>query len=320
MHYDKIIDNILDKNNLIAQNAVKFYKTFGYLVIKNAVDEYGLEIMTKTVLEAAKKVYPTSDGKININGSKIFHNLFESNRLILEWFVKRKYINFLKVLLGENSTYFNSDANIFLHGGSWHRDHSSYLPSLKMIFYLQDSLDNGSGDLAIIPGSHNVCDEYSSMLKRYGSWPTHVNSFEKNFNGVVNNITLCDQKKDENLINFPMQQLKVKKNDLILFDNRIYHTVVKESNALHLRLNYSLAFLQNPVDIPKNNYLWEENKNLNNELDVFFEEILKAEDCRYHENFKNIEEWPTLKNHLYFRKYGYQNDGVTQYNSMGLKK
>lgn len=319
MLYANIIDKIIDKDNLLAQNTIKFYKTFGYLVIKNAVDEHGLELMTKTILEAAKKLYPTINGKVNIDRSKVFHSVFESNNLILEWFVEKKYINFLKVLLGENSAYFNSDANIFLHGGSWHRDHSSYLPSLKMLFYLQDSLENGSGDLVIIPGSHNVCDEYSSMLNRYGSWPTGINSFEKNFNGIVNNNRLCDENKDENLIDFPMQQIKVKKNDLIIFDNRLYHTVVKEANTLQLRLNYSLAFLQNPIDIKNENYLWNQHENLKNELDVFFEEISKNEDCRYHENLRDIEKWPTLKNHLYFRKYGYQNDGVTQYNSMGAQ-
>ena len=306
--YNEII-NLFQQNHSSLQNLRNFYHTFGYIIISDAVSDDTLSLIKKKIINLA-----TPHLKKDINNNHIldrnfiFHKVLETNTDLLDWFLNESYLQIGKFLLGENMVFFNSDANIFLRGARFHRDHASTLPSLKILSYLQDSeMENGSGDLYLIPGSHLVSDQFSSYLTANSSWPVG-NSFQSNFNNIVDNSLIKSNERIFDGSQFPAHQIKINKNDLIFFDNRILHTTVDHFKPF-ARLNFSVFFLANPIDIPQNKYI---NSFLNiknsNELDEFFLEISKHENCSYHSNL-NIPKYKTqLENNLYFSKFGFSED------------
>ena len=308
--YNEII-SLLETNHPTLISIRNFYHTFGYITISNAISDDTLNLIKQKIINLATP-YLKKDINNNhiLDRNFIFHKVLETNTDLLDWFLKESYLKIGKFLLGDNMVFFNSDANIFLRGARFHRDHASILPSLKILSYLQDSEnENGSGDLFLIPGSHLVSDQYSSYLTANSSWPIG-DSFQSNFNNIIDNSLIKSNERIFDGSQFPAHQIKINKNDLIFFDNRILHTTVDHFKPF-ARLNFSVFFLANPIDFAQNKYInnFLNSKN-SNELDDFFLEISKHENCSYHSNL-NIPKYKSqLENNLYFSKYGFFEDSA----------
>ncbi len=293
-----------------------FYHTFGYLIISNSISDNAINLLRHKILNLA---LPFLDSDVNnrrvLNRNFIFHKVLESNTDVLDWFLNESYLKIAKFLLGENMALFNSDANIFLRGAKFHRDHASVLPSLKILSYLQNSESiNNSGDLLVIPGSHHVTDQYSSYLTANSSWPSGQ-SFQENFNNISDNSLLPLSQRIFDGSQFPSHQIKVNKNDLIFFDNRLLHTTIDHFSPF-VRMNFSVFFIANPIDINETFFIKNSpNSTVNNELDEFFDIISKHEDCRYHNNLSLDKYTSLLRNNLYFSKFGYTNEEPNIYPS-----
>jgi ectoine hydroxylase-related dioxygenase (phytanoyl-CoA dioxygenase family) len=318
-----------DKDNLLKIS--NFYNTFGYLILENGIKDEEINLLRNRVFDMANSALLGSGESVSdINKTLIMHKALEGSQECLNWFLlKNNYIKIIRLLLGEHAAFFNSDANIFVHESSWHRDVGTILPTLKFLVYLQDSdRSSGGGDFAVIPGSHWVSDVYSSHLNENGSWPTGT-PFSHNYYGYIDNTKRSKLRRKYDGSQFPFHTIKVKKNDIVLFDSRLYHTTYLHPASRFpffwkknfIRLNFTSFFIANPQDISSNSWLSKkmETSNIGNELDDFYRLISIFEDCRYHSNLKNIDRYLDFGKNLYYGKYGYTDESVCIFNSAGAQ-
>lgn len=329
--YKTIVDMIKSAEESQLKKIKSFYYTFGYIILSDAVSDDEIDSLRRRVTTMAEGLAPKdSRGRPEIKKTVIMHKALEGDTATLEWFInKKEYIRIIRYLLGESSVFFNSDANVFVHASSWHRDVGTILPTLKFLVYLQDSQKNGAGDFALIPGSQWVTDTYSSYLNANGSWPTGV-PFSHNYHNVQDNTTRRASGRVHDGGQFPFHTIKVKKNDVILFDSRLYHTTYAHDksrfsifkNKNFHRLNLSALFIANPVDLNRNSMLRSRlaTDSTGSELDSFFNTIMNFEDCRYHANLKDVSAYPEFEKSLYFSKFGFTDQGETIFDSAGTQK
>lgn len=322
----------LDRNNTEILNSIKsFYYTFGYIVLSDAITESDVELLKTRVLLMSKALLPqNSRNQAIINKTVIMHKALEGDPQLIKWFAHNNmYLSIIKHLLGDNAAFFNSDANIFIHGASWHRDVGTCLPTVKFLTYLQDSNHrSGAGDFAVIPGSHWVTDAYSSYLNANGSWPSGP-PFSHNYYGYVDNSQLRKSRRVYDGSQFPFHTIHIRKGDVVLFDNRLYHTTYLHPKSIFSffnrknfkRLNFSALFIANPVDLNPNCWLLDKVPfdKVRNELDDFYKIISNFEDCRYHKNLRDTKMYPELEPHLYFSKYGYTDQAENVFDSSGAQ-
>lgn len=322
----------IDKNDSLNLNKIRnFYYTFGYLILADGISNAEIELLRNRVLSMSEKLLEKdSRNRLIVDKTVIMHKALEGDAETLEWFVNHnQYLKIVRFLLGDNAAFFCSDANIFIHSASWHRDVATFLPTLKFNVYLQDSNhDNGAGDFAVIPGSHWVTDAYSSYLNANGSWPSGT-PFSHNYYGYLDNSMLRKFRRQHDGSEFPFHTIKVRKNDVILFDNRLYHTTYVHpvskipffQKKKYTRINFSALFIANPKDLLPDSWLHERlsQPEIQNELDNFYQLISNFEDCKYHINLSDVSKYNDFRQHLYFSKYGYTAKDENLFNSAGAQ-
>lgn len=329
--YQDFISYIQNNDSQNLNKIRNFYYTFGYLILADGISNAEIELLRNRVLSMSEKLLDKdSRNRPIVDKTIIMHKALEGDADTLDWFVNQnQYLRIIRFLLGDNAAFFCSDANLFIHAASWHRDVATFLPTLKFLVYLQDSNHaNGAGDFAVIPGSHWVTDAYSSYLNANGSWPSGT-PFSHNYYGYFDNSMLRKFRRRYDGSEFPFHTIKVRKNDVILFDNRLYHTTYIHPvskipffrKKKFTRLNFSALFIANPMDLSPDSWLHERlpQSEVRDELDNFYQLISNFEDCRYHINLKDTSRYEGFRQHLYFGKYGYTSEAENIFNSAGAQ-
>jgi hypothetical protein len=149
-----------------------------------------------------------------------YPNFVEYSESLTSLLEQKKITDLVVNLLGENPIYTGSDGNIFSSSTPWHRDYLIKNRSCKILAYL-DKVDEKSGALRVIPGSHFVDDKYSAYLGDCLTWPEppYEGGFdEKGFFGKGHNST----KFGENQL-IPNFVVETNPGDIIVFNHNIIH-------------------------------------------------------------------------------------------------
>jgi hypothetical protein len=111
-------------------------------------------------------------------------------------------------ILGEDYNYAISDGNFYVGDTQWHPDFSHRkVASFKMAFYL-DPVGRNSSCLRVIPGSHNLGDQYAQALREVV--PNDKSSQTAALWGVRGSEV-------------PSVALEIRSGDLIMFNHRTVH-------------------------------------------------------------------------------------------------
>lgn len=201
------------------EQQINFFKTFGYLKIPAA---FASEI--NTISDHFDKVFESQPDDV-VSWVNQAHE-YNKRTAIPQFLDRDPYLASLiddpriagpfSSLCGDDFNYLGSDANIFDCGTRWHSDNygslSKYL-NVKIIFYLE-KLDENSGALRVIPGSHNYGDKFSNTLTRY---LLDNDSFETA-------LGLNDEE-------IPSQVINTEPGDIVIFDYRLKHATCYKGNS-----------------------------------------------------------------------------------------
>lgn len=241
-----------------------FFNTFGYLKIpklfssleisklKNdfnkSYTEFYKESMIKTVLKAIIK-QETKMLPAFADNAEYVRNIFYDKGLFNE--VPEK-------LLGKSYKYWGSDASLFSYGTAWHRDTATIAKNIKLNVYLNSGSEN-FGAFRVIPGSHHIGDLYTNYLGRACAWPnsneeggmSETKLLPKNHSPIDNFMYKKNLKsifkKNSKKIDLPHHIVTFKKGDLIIFDNRLVHSVFAPRIPKTRKL-ITLIFVEYPKD------------------------------------------------------------------------
>lgn len=135
---------------------LKFFQTFGYVVLKQLFTKEELALIDREFAGAMEEQYPHRpyDGTARhwspmMDGeTPFFGSLLEDPR----------FMTVAKQLYGEDALGIIVDANRYTGDTSWHRDtHTVLQYGVKFAFYL-DPVDGESGALRVIPSTHRLPD------------------------------------------------------------------------------------------------------------------------------------------------------------------
>lgn len=220
--------NISIAEILESDSAINFFNCFGYLHIKNFFEINEINEMKKSFDLTYKSFYAKPYFKILYDSivkkqGHLVPNFIDNNPEILKILEDKKIFNLPKRLLGKDTIYWGSDGTFLSYGSPWHRDYATLAKQCKINIYLQ------SGKFTIIPGSHHILDQYSQLLQKSLYWPNDEKSSgmsKDNFfppNDSLNNKLFVECKS------LPHFSISFKKGDLIIFDNRLIHSVPFEN-------------------------------------------------------------------------------------------
>lgn len=198
-----------------------FLKTFGYFICRG-----GIELNAEIEEEYDYELSYVS--KINSKNSNILeiptavNYAMERGEKLSEKILTNSFKEIIYKILSENFYYWGSDLSTFTRSSDWHRDCYTKFPIYKALIYLDGSYGDDQTFLCI-PGTHHVKDNYANRIGKSGRWP-YGSGFELNYlQGIY------DYKKDLYQPTLPSQQIKIQRGDIIIFDQRMFHAVIANS-------------------------------------------------------------------------------------------
>ncbi len=230
-----------------------FFNIFGFVKVSGFFSE---EI--KTVSREFNDLMTKKFGKKKSHKRNYFYPQFiEHNQYLTSLLEKSKITTLIESILGKDPIYTGSDGNIFGGSTPWHRDYLLKQKSVKMLCYLE-SVNEKSGALRVIPGSHFVEDKFSNYLGDGLTWPeppVEGGFDEKGFFGKGNNPTKFGYNKS-----IPNYVVKTDPGDVIVFSHNIIHCTnyaLKRSfiptkygfNKKNIRRMFGMHFFSNPSNI-----------------------------------------------------------------------
>ena len=276
------------------QRYANYYSTYGFLVIKNilsrkefsqCVSEYDTEYRRRTGEESAWAMLANRfgfSGKKRFGFRKIVSSILRKGMAFLPYFAEdSKYFTemlssdkmtvIFKYFCGENWLYLGSDGSRFATTSfPWHRDWNTKIELMKCNFYFNTFPFLG-GRFLVIPGSQNFADTYARRIQKSISWPLqNKNPSGMNENNYIPKIINPRKKfsfKDffniQSKFDVPHTKIKIKKGDLVIFDQRLMHCVETSFPQVTRRL---MTFLisKNAFDLTDDHELLE--KNSRNEI------------------------------------------------------
>ena len=264
-----------------------FYDTYGFLVIRNVlsrvefkecVKEYDSEYKRRTGEESILKMLVNRmglSGPKKYGLRKIASTLFRKGMAFLPCFAEeskhftnmlasKKMTEMFRYFCGENWLYLGSDGSRFATTSfPWHRDWCTKTELMKCNFYF-NTLPFFGGRFLVIPGSHAVTGIYARRIQKSISWPLqnknptgmNENDFiprivnpRKGFS--VKDIFIWKEKFD-----VPHTKLRIRKGDLVIFDQRIMHCVETSLPQVTRRL-MTFLIAKNAFDFPGSHELFD---------------------------------------------------------------
>lgn len=247
------------------QSYRNYVKTFGFLVIKNFFDseEYKkwIEEYDKCYLNHFKKPFKEIMNKKA--GQAMVPNFVDDSEYFSKVAFDERFIGMAKYFCGEDFLYMGSDGSSFRNSSfKWHRDWFTHTPVLKFNMYLNPSRFFG-GNFMIFPGSQTPSDSYPNLLNRALAWPFgETRDGGMNERGFFPHTPSPRQPLFKSIrrrifgrrFQLPYTRLRVKRGDIVLFDQRAIHVVERTVPRVTRRL-LTLLFAENPKSISQKHYL-----------------------------------------------------------------
>ena len=143
--------------------------------------------------------------------------------------------------------FFGSDFGIFNGNSLFHRDVAFESPLYKINIYLDNSYGKDQ-TMKFITGTHHVSDTYSRFVGKACAWPYGGGLDIQKFASVY------DLESNKLYANLNVVNVEIQKGDIIIFDQRIIHTV----ESIKFRKLISLSFIPN-FDLVK--HVWSDPQN-----------------------------------------------------------
>ena len=206
---------MIDEKTTLTPDQLRFFKTFGYLVLRQFLGADDLDHLARDLEEGLAAQYPPErhDGserlwtRLTDEGTPYGAALMEDPRFLTP----------AQQLCGEDVLGIGVDVNRYVGTTSWHPDTPDETRiAVKYIFYL-DPVDTDTGCLRVIPGSH--------LLR----------GAERNaFSDAVGEMALQD---------VPCQAVATEPGDVIAYDIRTWHASYGGNNN---RRAWNLDYFRNP--------------------------------------------------------------------------
>ncbi|MBI2192352.1 MAG: phytanoyl-CoA dioxygenase family protein [Planctomycetes bacterium] len=177
----------------LTDDQLRFYKTFGYVVLRGFFTPEEVQIIQREVSHAMTVQYAHKpfDGTARHwtmmleEDTPFFASLMEDPR----------FLTIAKHLYGQDVLGVGTDANRYVGNTGWHRDTATVLQyGVKFAFYL-DPVDALTGALRVVPSSHRYPDD-------------------EEFGKLIRGFAVQD---------VPAQALQSEPGDAVAFDLRTYH-------------------------------------------------------------------------------------------------
>lgn len=201
---------------VLTQHQVDFFKVFGYLKLPGLfakeiadIQQSFAAVFKQHSQDIVDWTHPTHENR----NRQFISPFLEKDPLLNTLIEDSRTQSILSKIIGEDYLYRSSDGSIFNCGTLFHRDsygaNLQYL-NIKMGLYL-DEVDEQSGALRVIPGSHHSGDKYCRSLNR----------------NLIETPTAFDRPINE----LPVSILASKPGDLLLWDYRIIHGACYRGNS-----------------------------------------------------------------------------------------
>lgn len=259
-----------------------FYDTYGFLVVMSVLDknefnecvkEYDSEYKRRTGELSAWEMLVNRagfSGPKKFGFKQVIAALYKRGMAFLPYFAEdskyftsllcsEKFTNIFKYFCGENWLYLGSDGSRFATTSfPWHRDWLTKTELLKCNLYF-NTVPFIGGRFLIIPGSQNICDTYGKRIQKSISWPMQ----NKNPSGMNENDYIPDVinprrrfgflsiLRGKNAFDVPHIKIKIRRGDLILFDQRCLHCIETSYPRVTRRL-MTFLIAKNSYDLPEN--------------------------------------------------------------------
>ncbi len=220
---------------MLNSSDIYFFKTFGFLKIKNIFNKKELSHLKKWFDHDYEAYFKTSIEKIIINSllknqTFMVPSFADSNLGMLNLLYDKGMFDIAQDLIGSNVRYWGSDGSLFSYNSLWHRDTATVANRCKLNLYLNSGGKN-SGAFRIIPGSHIIGDEYTNLLGNACAWPDSASLGGLNEKGLLPNTRSPNQSFFRNLLlrnslpEIPHHIIEFNEGDLLVFDDRALHCV-----------------------------------------------------------------------------------------------
>jgi hypothetical protein len=197
-----------------------YLRTFGVLKIEGALDLPGN--IEEIYDEASEECSGESIRRCQSPVPTVMSGV-ERNPKLTKVMLDSGILEVAKVAFGESGfMYWGSDLSTFKGNSDWHRDACNDVPIWKIGIYLNGSYDDDQ-IFYYIPGSHHVSGTYSDLLGKSLKWPYGAGLNTDFFQGTIN------PKAGTSSLSIPACGIKIKRGDVIVFDQRILHAVASNS-------------------------------------------------------------------------------------------
>jgi len=246
--------DLLDNKSKLPDSYKNFLNAFGYVVVKNFLSSKEIEflkqkydgIYTKHFNDPWKNI---ASNTIKTKSVLMIPSFIEKDQELSEFLIEKNILELGESVIGSGAQYWGSDGSLFAHGSRWHRDTATVGRRLKMNVYLS-SASAMTGAFRIIPGSHNIGDEFSNHIGRATAWPesAHLGGFSEKgyFPGTISPVSrakkLYLKSKKQHV---PHHTISFDKGDVVLFDDRALHCVYAPVYA-KLRRLITILFSEQP--------------------------------------------------------------------------
>jgi hypothetical protein len=268
----------------ITQEEINFFKTFGYLRLKNVFSSSEVSFLDRHFSSYYNKFFRESflfiKLKAILKGITCMVPSFADNQPeMMSLFLEKGLFDIPKQILGESVQYWGSDGSLFAYGSLWHRDTATLANRLKMNIYLNSGGKN-TGAFRIIPGSQKMGDEYANNLSLACSWPgssfaggmSETRYLPATLSPRLNLFARIFKRK---LADIPHQVIEFNVGDVLIFDDRALHCVYR---PLYPKVRKLITLLFNEMSIVDRVHVSQKidmtSTSINNEL-----RILKQLEC-----------------------------------------
>ncbi len=191
---------------MLTGNQIKHFETFGFLTLRELLTPEEMEVAAKEFNIGMEHAQATTEHR---GTRKQFNwtNLGPDSTFLGSLLEDPRFLSSAKQLLGSEVVGHYANGNLFDGDRTeWHPDsHNLSRRGIKFAFYLQP-LDQDSGALRFIPGSHKV--PLHTDIGNFGLKDSNIGTSDPEGIGV-----------DE----FPAFVACSRPGDVIVFDNRVWH-------------------------------------------------------------------------------------------------
>lgn len=210
---------------MLTPEQVLYFQTFGFLVVKRAFSD---EEMKGIIIAFEQSMLDDRGGRpFNGEERQAIFGMVERNPDLVNLVVDQRIYGAIGQLFGPGFLWTASDGNFWVGDTQWHPDrHDLTWALIKASLYL-DPVNNDTGCLRVIPGSHRVPFHLNLMpLERKGK-AKNVNG-DKMLSGSQQELQVTHN--NSNILSFglagqdmPCVPLETVPGDLIFFHQNLWH-------------------------------------------------------------------------------------------------